>query len=285
MLFSINIFYILTSGIIYTLPLFFLSTLYFYFRGNAREKTIAKIFNHSFIFSPINMFMTVFSKVSITPFISMNEFPELSVLKDNWKIFAEDAKRLLELQKIKRSVNHDDIGFDSFFKYGWKRFYLKWYSKEHKTAISLCPKSCEILKKVSCVKAAVFAELPPGSKLNPHRDPYAGSVRYHLGLITPNDDNCYINIDGIKYSWRDGEDILFDETYLHEAYNNTNKTRVILFVDVERPMKYKFAEIINNLFGYFILKAAYSPNDKSDHMGILAYIHSKVSLLHHDDTK
>jgi beta-hydroxylase len=36
-------------------------------------------------------------------------------------------------------------------------------------------------------------------------------------------------------SWRDGQAMLFDETYVHEACNGTDVTRLILFCDVERP--------------------------------------------------
>ena len=49
----------------------------------------------------------------------------------------------------------------------------------------------------------MFAELPPDGQLNPHRDPFAGSLRYHLGLSTPNDDGCHIIVDGEPYSWRE----------------------------------------------------------------------------------
>ena len=67
----------------------------------------------------------------------------------------------------------------------------------------------------------MFALLPPGGKLNRHRDPFAGSLRYHLGLVTPNSDTCRIYVDGEPYSWRDGEDLMFDETFIHSAENAT----------------------------------------------------------------
>jgi aspartyl/asparaginyl beta-hydroxylase (cupin superfamily) len=35
--------------------------------------------------------------------------------------------------------------------------------------------------------------------------------------LTPNDDRCFIEVDGIRYSWRDGEAVIFDETYIHWA--------------------------------------------------------------------
>ncbi|ESE82035.1 membrane-bound beta-hydroxylase [Salmonella enterica subsp. houtenae serovar 50:g,z51:- str. 01-0133] len=70
----------------------------------------------------------------------------------------------------------------------------------------------------------MFAELPPGTYLGKHRDPYAGSVRYHPGLSTPNDDRCFIEVDRQRHSWRDGEAVIFDETYvqLGGKQNGTN---------------------------------------------------------------
>lgn len=83
----------------------------------------------------------------------------------------------------------------------------------------------------------MFTELAPDSRLVRHRDPYAGSLRYHLGLMTPNDDRCFIDVDGQRYSWRDGESVVFDETYIHYAENKTDQNRIIFFADVERPLK------------------------------------------------
>ena len=82
----------------------------------------------------------------------------------------------------------------------------------------------------------MFAILEPGAHLNPHRDPFGGSLRYHLGLVTPNSDACFIVVDGERYSWRDGEAVMFDETFIHWAENKTPTTRIILFCDVERPL-------------------------------------------------
>lgn len=50
------------------------------------------------------------------------------------------------------------------------------------------------------VKGAMFVLFPGGSHLNPHRDPFGGSLRYHLGLSTPNPDNRRIYADGQPYA-------------------------------------------------------------------------------------
>lgn len=115
----------------------------------------------------------------------------------------------------------------------------------------------------------MFAELPPGAHLRPHRDPYAGSLRFHLGLATPNNDQCFIRVDGEDYSWRDGQAVMFDETYIHEAYNKTDETRVILFCDIERPMRYGWAQAVNRFLANTIVTAASSPNEAGDQTGVI----------------
>src|SRR5262245_65364354 len=64
------------------------------------------------------------------------------------------------------------------------------------------------------------------------------SEKYELtrsGLVTPNSEKCALTLDGQAHSWHDGKELLFDQTFLHSALNETDKPRVILFCDVENP--------------------------------------------------
>jgi beta-hydroxylase len=229
-----------------------------------------QLFDHSSFMAPINMFMHLFSKVPSTPYIPVREFPELSVLQENWPTIREEGLRLIEMKKIKASEQNNDAGFNSFFKTGWKRFYLKWYDASHPSAERLCPQTYALLQSIPSVKAAMFAELPPGAKLNPHRDPFAGSMRYHLGLATPNDDRCFIEVDGQRYSWRDGQGVIFDETYIHWAENASDSDRLILFCDVERPMRFRWMQAVNRWLGRTMMTAAASPNESGDQTGLVS---------------
>jgi len=101
-----------------------------------------------------------------------------------------------------------------------------------------------------------------------HRDPYAGSLRYHLGLVTPTSPGeCRIFIGGQAYSWRDGEDPLFDETYLHYAENTTSDERIILFCDVERPLKTKMMSAVNRWVSKYIINESATQNEDSERVG------------------
>ena len=242
---------------------------YAHFRGKVRLRFTRQLFDHSSVLAPINVFMYAFSRVPTEPYIPVAALPGLQTLQDNWEVIRDEAVRLREAQRIRAAQNNDDAGFNSFFKSGWKRFYLKWYDAQHPSAAEYCPRTVEILRGIPAIKAALFTELPPGSKLNQHRDPFAGSLRYHLGLETPNDDRCFIDVDGQRYSWRDGEGVVFDETYVHWAQNATDQDRIILFCDVERPLRFRWAEAFNKWFGRRFMTAASSPNEGGDKTGFI----------------
>ena len=80
-------------------------------------------------------------------------------------------------------------------------------------------------------------------------------MRYHIGLVTPNDPKCFINVDGERYFWKDGEAVMFDETYIHFAANETDQQRIILFCDVERPVYTKAVELFNRWFGRYVIQS------------------------------
>jgi beta-hydroxylase len=249
--------------------LWLISILFAHYRGQVRQPWRRVFLDHSVFLAPVNAFMVLTSRVPTTPYVATEDIPGLQELQANWTTIRDEAVQMAELRRIKAAEHNNDIGFNSFFKYGWKRFYLKWYDARHPSAEELCPRTVAILKQIPQIKAAMFAELPPGGQLNPHRDPFSGSLRYHLGLVTPNDDRCYIDVDGQRYSWRDGEGVVFDETYIHEAYNKSPENRIILFCDVERPLKWRWAEAFNRWFGRVVMSAASSPNDSNDQTGAI----------------
>ncbi len=249
------------------LSLYLVAVCHVHLRGRVRLPLGRQLFDHSSLVSPLNLFMHLFSAVPARPYLPPADFRELRALENNWETIRDEALNLLALQKIRAAEKNDDAGFNSFFKTGWKRFYLKWYDASHPSAERLCPRTVALLRGMPCVKAAMFAELPPGGKLNIHRDPFAGSLRYHLGLATPNSDACFIEVDGQRYSWRDGQSVVFDETYLHWARNDTDSDRVILFCDIERPMRYRWAQALNRWLGRTLMTAASSPNETGDQTG------------------
>lgn len=122
------------------------------------------------------------------------------------------------------------------------------YGKEFKDNTKLCPKTRQLLLNISGFKTAMFSGLSRNSEIPPHVGPFKGVLRVHLGLIIPENsrDLCYIEVCGQRENWRLGEIIVFDDTHLHAAYNKTDIDRVVLFIDVVRPLPFPL-NIINHI--------------------------------------
>ena len=256
------------------------STLYVHFRGRERLRIGRQLGDHSTYPAPYNVLMYAGSAVPNQPVIPVERFPELAKLGENWQTIREEAVRLFDEGFIRAAAKNNDWGFYSFFKSGWKRFYLKWYDDFLPSARTLCPKTVELLNSIPTVHGAMFAMLPPGGKLGAHRDPFAGSLRYHLGLVTPNSDKCRILVDGVPCVWRDGEAFMFDETSIHSAENATDVNRIILFCDVECPMTNGIMTAINRWVSHHIVKASATQNMEGEHVGVLNKVFGKLYEVH-----
>jgi beta-hydroxylase len=254
------------------------------FRGHVRWDDFTEYVRKGWpIFTPFNCLLYIFTQPRARKAImDAKDFPELSLIHDNWQTIRDEAINLYKNQYFEKTKETGsqasyDIGFRTFFKYGWSKFYLTWYGHTHESAQKLCPKTVELLKQVPTVNGAMFSLLPVGSQLTRHLDPVACSLRYHLGLLTPNNDSCYINVDGQSYSWRDGEPFIFDETFLHFAKNESQQYRLILMCDVERPM-YLIGSVIN-FFYKGLMKMTVVPNMEGDSRGLVNAIFSSLSPL------
>ena len=97
---------------------------------------------------------------------------------------------------------------------------------------------------------AFFSILDPGVEIPEHIGYYKGYLRYHLGVIIPNNNDSNINnkafiiCGGEKYIWSEGQGVVFDDMYLHSVKNPTNQTRVVLYLDIKRTSD---NDIINNI--------------------------------------
>lgn len=193
----------------------------------------------NWITAPFNFFTTlsVISKADLDPFPSLKfNFPDHERLRSQWQQIRSEVLKIYargEMSKIK-----GDIFFQRIADEKWKRFYIKWYGPSLDDAREKLPFTTELIDSFPEIKSAMISVLEPGSRITSHVGPFRGVLRYHLGLVTPKDnDNCWIKVDGIKYSWQDGEDVLFDDTYVHEVHNNTDGLRIVLFCDVRRNLR------------------------------------------------
>lgn len=250
------------------LGVFGASSLYFHLRGRLRFKLFRQLTDYSTLLAPYNAFACLSTKGGSRPIHDLAAFPELRLLRDNWQVIRAEAERLLDLGAVTKTDRGDDLVFYSFMKRGWKRFYLKWYRDFLPSARELCPNTVALLERVGCVQGAMFTVLLPDSRLGKHRDPFAGTLRYHLGLLTPGSEECWLRLDDQRYVWRDGEDLLFDSSYIHSAHNRTDTPRLVLFCDIARPMRGRVSGWINRFVVRHIVPITQVANLPGDPVGL-----------------
>lgn len=130
----------------------------------------------------------------------------------------------------------------------WKTFFLYIYGHKLRHNCELCPETERILRLIPGMSTAFFSILLPQKKIPLHRGPYCGVLRYHLGLLIPSPpDACGISVGGEEAHWQEGKSLIFDDTFMHSAWNFSDDLRVILFVDFARPLPFPLS-IVNALY-------------------------------------
>src|SRR5207237_2510015 len=119
------------------LYLYAASATYVHLRGKMKLRVGRQLADHSTWLAPYNVLMYMFQAVPNKPVLSVDRFPELAPLRDKWETIRAEALNLFDEGRIKAAANNDDWGFYSFFKSGWKRFYLKWYDDALPSAVKL----------------------------------------------------------------------------------------------------------------------------------------------------
>lgn len=135
----------------------------------------------------------------------------------------------------------------------WKTYLFCGYGRWSQRAQQECPQTARLLREIPGIKTAFFSILEPGKHIPPHRGPYNGVLRLHLGLIIPEPrEKCWIRVHDQVLHWEEGKVMIFDDSFDHEVKNETSGHRVVLFVDFIRPTHFPA-----NLINAFLLNAAY----------------------------
>jgi ornithine lipid ester-linked acyl 2-hydroxylase len=175
-------------------------------------------------------------------------FPWVASIESSWKTIRIELDRVLA--RTNELPNVQDITLDATAitkDDGWKIFLFVAYGIKSEPNIALCPQTWKIVQQIPGLKTAMFSLFQPGKRLPPHRGPYNGVLRLHLGLLVPEHGNDLgIRIGSETVSWTEGTVLIFDDAYEHEAWNETGKPRVVLFVDFEKPLRFPF-NIINSV--------------------------------------
>jgi ornithine lipid ester-linked acyl 2-hydroxylase len=165
-------------------------------------------------------------------------FPWVSGVEREWRAIRAELDEVL--QRPDDIPQFSDISPDQVHltQYGkWKTFFFFAYGARVEENCRRCPETSRILRTIPGVQTAFFSILEPHMHIAPHCGPYGGVLRYHLALRVPRPPGaCRIRVADRTLSWEEGKSLVFDDTYEHEAWNDADAQRVVLFVDFERPL-------------------------------------------------
>ena len=123
---------------------------------------------------------------------------------------------------------------------GWDAFFFYRHGKRFDENCASCPvtaRSLEALPRAMIRDHApeiLFSVLRPKAHILPHRGVTNARIVAHLPLLIPPD--CALNVIGDPpHVWREGEVMVFDDTFEHEAWNRSASLRVILLMDLWNP--------------------------------------------------
>jgi ornithine lipid ester-linked acyl 2-hydroxylase len=197
----------------------------------------------------------------------LSEYPALRVLEDNYQVVREECLALLERRQDIPNVDSLSATYTSagIHAIAWKSFMFKSGRFIDENCV-LAPKTAALLRQIPNVYTAFFSILDPHQHIKPHWGYWKGFVRYHLGVVIPENNRdrlCWLRINaqaeaqdrsrreeiknGEKYYWKNGAGVMFDDTFLHDAANESGEVRVVLFLDVARKMPWHLS-LANKLF-------------------------------------
>ncbi len=181
---------------------------------------------------------TLFYRDGDKTFFETEDFPWVARIEAEWKSIRKELDGLMvrreeipnfqDVSKSQRALTEGDQ---------WKTFFLSTFGgKKIEENCARCPETVRLLQNIPGLRQSMFSILAPRKHIPPHRGPYKGLLRYHLGLMIPGaEGSCRIRVGNNVRSWKEGKSIIFDDSNEHEVWNETDSYRVVLFVDFVRP--------------------------------------------------
>ena len=185
-----------------------------------------------------------FPGLPTSAFFARNLFPWYDELEKNTAVIREELTALLG----------ENANFEPFLdipspellpqylggeKPNWNAFFFYRHGERYDDNCARCPRTTAILESLPLVRIAehapeiCFSVLTPDTHILPHHGSTNTRLVTHLPLIVP--PECAIRVGDEVHEWKEGQCITFDDTFLHEAWNRSDRTRAVLIVDVWNP--------------------------------------------------
>ncbi|XP_019765182.2 aspartyl/asparaginyl beta-hydroxylase isoform X2 [Dendroctonus ponderosae] len=171
------------------------------------------------------------------PWLNPKDVPSyqtlFAALVENWKQIRQEGLSALNDQGYfqDEAENLKDSGT-------WKQLELFARGRKFAKNCERTPITCSVIERFPeasrCKRGQTkFSVLHPGTHVWPHCGPTNCRLRIHLGLKIPAD--VFLRVAEETRGWKEGDIIMFDDSFEHEVWHNGTEFRLVLIVDVWHP--------------------------------------------------
>jgi ornithine lipid ester-linked acyl 2-hydroxylase len=172
-------------------------------------------------------------------FYTIDDFPQFKILEENYEKILNEFLLVTE-ERRKKKMEYDLFQpwveknlYEESNEEGWDVAPLMIGGNIIEDRCKKFPILHELTSKIKGIVSISFSLLKPGTHIVPHKgyDDYSERVlRYHMGLIVPVGD-VGIRVERDIKKWEEGKSFIFDDFLIHEAWNFSEKDRVVLIID------------------------------------------------------
>jgi beta-hydroxylase len=159
-------------------------------------------------------------------FLDPHEFPFTAMLEARWPEIRREFDQLSPQQLAPWPEKN-------LYDHGWEVFGLWAMGQRLAANCRLSPRTAESVEAIPGLTTAGFSLLAPGAHIRPHVGYTDSVLRCHLGVVVPT--RCGLQVGGQTRVWEEGKCLVFDDTVLHSAWNESDSPRIVLLVDFARP--------------------------------------------------
>lgn len=119
----------------------------------------------------------------------------------------------------------------------WRSYFLIGYRYRDPANCAACPRTAALISKIPGLNSAFFSILVPGTHIPPHTGVSKAFLTCHLGIQVPREaGQCRMRVVEEWVGWQEGRALVFDDTFNHEVRNDSEETRIVLLLQVRRPV-------------------------------------------------
>ncbi|HTF04406.1 MAG TPA: aspartyl/asparaginyl beta-hydroxylase domain-containing protein [Bacteroidia bacterium] len=157
-------------------------------------------------------------------------------IKDGEKKFSVIRTEIENLLKQKHGILEPYFHTSLIETGKWEVVDFYFWNKKHEAHCAACPELAQWLKEIPGMTTAGVSRLAPHTEIKPHPGDTNTIARCHFGLVIPAGlPECGIKVKGETRAWEEGKFTVFCDSFIHSAWNYSDKFRYVLIIDVVLP--------------------------------------------------